>query len=196
MILVLSTYAVGRSAPFHRAIDPAVKFLPWMVRLNEPPRAAVLVGAMLEIVGSVPGATAISSAFDSPPPGDGLNTEIIAFPGDAISRGRTTAVSCESFTKLVTRSEPFQRTMELATKFDPITVRVTGAPPDMIGLGRRLETAGTGLVLNQMVRMHASDVPPPGAGLKTVTKALPGAARSDGGMSAESSKKLIHHITK
>src|SRR5205823_1965610 len=85
------------------------------------------------------------------------------------------AVSCVLLTKVVVRAAPFQRTSEAATKFVPVTVSVKAAPPAVPALGASVDSVGTGAL---MVNVSAPDVPPPGAGLNTVTEAVPGSARA------------------
>ena len=86
-------------------------------------------------------------------------------------------------TKVVGRSLPFQRTTELLTKFVPVMVRVKPPLPATAVAGLMLLIVGAGLV---MVNVAAPDSPPPGAGLKTVTFAVPAVATSLAGMAAVS----------
>jgi hypothetical protein len=69
-------------------------------------------------------------------------------------------------TKVVALAVP-ERTMTLVgTKLDPLTVMVKAAPPVSTGVGVRDESVGTGLLT---MKVTADDVPPPGAGVETVT---------------------------
>src|SRR5688572_22079223 len=68
-------------------------------------------------------------------------------------------------------------------KFVPVTVSVKPGPPATAAVGLRLLSVGTGL---PMLKVCAFDVPPPGAGLSTVTWAVPTAAMSVAGMAAVS----------
>ena len=52
------------------------------------------------------------------------------------------------------------------TKLDPFTVRVKAAPPARAELGLKDVSAGTGLLTRNA---RAEEVPPPGAGVVTVT---------------------------
>ena len=85
--------------------------------------------------------------------------------------------------KVVVRFDPFHRTTELAIKFDPLTVRVNPDPPAIALEGFRLVRAGTGFN-GFIVKVNALEVPPPGAGLNTVTDADPTAAMSAAVMEA------------
>ena len=86
-------------------------------------------------------------------------------------------------TKVVGRSLPFQRTTELLTKFVPVMVRVNPPLPVTTVAGLMLLIVGNGFV---MVKVAVLDVPPPGAGLKTVTFAVPAVATSLAGIVAVS----------
>src|ERR1700730_4570472 len=69
-------------------------------------------------------------------------------------------------TKVVVKTEVFQCTFELETKFEPLTVSVKAGPPAVALLGEIELIAGTGLL---MVNVLGADVPPPGPGFVTVT---------------------------
>jgi hypothetical protein len=65
--------------------------------------------------------------------------------------------------------------MESEIKFVPLTVSVKPAPPATAELGFMDATVGEGL---PMAKVSALEVPPPGAGVETVTEAVPPAAMS------------------
>src|SRR5438552_17574881 len=67
--------------------------------------------------------TATLTAFESPPPVDGLNTR--ATPRPVLARSPAVSVirSVLALTKVALRSEPFQRTNEAALKLLPDSVR-------------------------------------------------------------------------
>ena len=71
---------------------------------------------------------------------------------------------------MVVRLELFQRTTEVGTKPDPVTVRVKAGPRAATEEGFNETIAGTGLFI---VKLREADVPPPGAGVNTVTAAVP-----------------------
>jgi hypothetical protein len=146
------------------------------VSVNAPlPTAAVLgeielsVGAGLLIVNVF--------AAEVPPPGVGLNTVTEAVPAVAMSAAAIWACSCVLLTKVVVRLLPFQRTTDVMAKFVPVAVSVNAAPPAVALVGEIELSVGTGFVA-VIVKVLAPDVPPPGAGLNTVTEALPVAATS------------------
>src|SRR5512136_2377832 len=82
-------------------------------------------------------------------------------------------------TKVVSRSDPFQRTLDPLTKLVPFTVKVTELPPTWMTDGSRLAIVGTGLE-GVMVKDIPLELPPPGAGVKTVTVTVPGWGSSAG----------------
>mgnify|MGYP007084775105 CR=1 FL=1 len=67
--------------------------------------------------------------------------------------------------KVVVRSLPFHRTFEPETKPDPRTVNEKAEPPTVTLAGDKEVKVGVGLFV---VKVCPLDVPPPGAGLKTV----------------------------
>jgi hypothetical protein len=123
------------------------------------------------------------TAPDSPPPGAGLKTVTFAVSAVATSLAGMAAVSWVLETKVVARGLPFQRTTELVTKFVPVMTRVNPPLPATAVAGLMLLIVGAGLV---MVNVTAPDSPPPGAGLKTVTFAVPAVATSPAGIVAVS----------
>src|SRR2546425_5533778 len=94
-----------------------------------------------------------------------------------------TALNWVGETNVVARSAPFHRTTELSTKFVPVTVSVNCGPPTTTDGGLRLVIVGIGF---KTVKVCGFDVPPPGAGLNTVTCAVPATAMSAGGITAVS----------
>src|SRR5205823_1929975 len=115
-------------------------------------------------------------AFDVPPPGAGLKIVTDADPAAAISAAEMAADSCVAETYVVARSAPFQRTTELVTRFVPVTLSVKPGPPAVAEVGVNPVDVGTGLLAAVIANVCGLDVPPPGAGLKIVTCAVPAAA--------------------
>ena len=74
------------------------------------------------------------------------------------------------------RATPFQFTTEVLTKFVPFTVNVKPAPPTVAELGERDVSVGTPLSIMNVCGV--GDMPPPGAGLNTVTGTVPPVTRS------------------
>src|SRR5882672_4353831 len=115
--------------------------------------------------------------FDVPPPGAGVNTVTEAVPCVAISEAEIAAWSWVALPNVVVRSAPFQRTTDEPTKLLPVTVTVNAAPPAAAVLGDRELSVGLGFGA-VIVNVCGLDVPPPGAGVKTVTEAVPAVAMS------------------
>ncbi len=179
---VSETKVVGRLAPFQRTTAPLTKPEPVTVRVKAAPPAVAVAGASELITGA--GLLIVKvSPGDSPPPGAGLKTVMLAVPAAAMSVAGIAAVSWVSETKVVRRSAPFQRTTAPLAKPDPFTVRVKAAPPAVAVAGESEVIAGAGLL---MVKVSPGDSPPPGAGLKTVTLAVPAVAMSVTGIAAVS----------
>ena len=86
----------------------------------------------------------------------------------------TVTVSVVPFCVASARSAwPGHLTMEDATIFVPVSVKVKPVLPATAEVGLKVVSAGTGLL---MVKTCALDVPPPGVGLKTVTFTVPNVA--------------------
>src|SRR5262249_1978078 len=104
------------------------------------------------------------------PSGCGLVTTTGTVPGLAMSEAATCALNWPEFTKVVGLGGLLKRTTELPpdplTKLFPLTVNVKPTLPVSTDTGEIEVITGTGLL---MVKLTALDVPPPGAGLKTVT---------------------------
>ena len=71
-------------------------------------------------------------------------------------------------------------------KLLPLTVSVNPVPPAVAEVGLRLVVVGTGLLATLIVNVWAFEVPPPGAGVNTVTVAVPAVAMSDASIDAVS----------
>jgi hypothetical protein len=59
------------------------------------------------------------TAFEDPPPGEGLLTVMLAVPDETISLAEIEAVRLVALLKVVGRSDPFHRTVAPETKLDP-----------------------------------------------------------------------------
>src|SRR5207249_10332825 len=114
----------------------------------------------------------------------GLKIVTAAGPAVGMSAAGVAAVSCVADTYVVVRAAPFQRTTELGTRFVPVTVSVNAGPPATAEDGLSAVAVGTGLLAAVMVNVSALELPPPGAGLNTVTCAVPAAAMSAAGIAA------------
>jgi len=79
---------------------------------------------------------------------------------------------------------PPKLTTEAATKFVPLTVRVMDGRPGAALLGKIIVIAGTGLFPVVTEKFTTFEIPPPGAGLVTVTGTVPSEATASAGMAA------------
>src|SRR5437588_792206 len=153
-----------------------LKRLPWLPSVATDTRARVPIMTN-------------GSALEVPPPGDGLKTVTVAVPAGAKSLAGIVAASCMPLPKVVARSLPFQRTTEPAMKPLPRTVTVNAAAPAVALAGESELIPGAGLLT---VKLTGSEVPPPGAGLKMVTCAVPPTAMSAAAVSARGSLALVY----
>src|SRR6266478_6633870 len=112
---IRETPPASSTCPFDRSVAVwswrGTRILPTMAKL---PAVAMIVRAIV---------------LEAPPPGAGLNTVTWALPDVAMSLAGMAAVSWVLLTKVVGRSDPFQRTAELEMKFVPLTIRVKADPP-------------------------------------------------------------------
>src|SRR5206468_457004 len=159
---------------FHCTVSPRRKLPPFTVSVRPAPPTAALAGEM-ELTAGPALATGNACAAEVPPPGVGVTTVTLAVPAVAISAAGIAAVSWVALMTVVVRVLPFQRTVELLRKFPPFTVSVNATPPANALPGDRLLTAGAGLLIEKVC---APEVPPPGAGVTTVTEAVPALAMS------------------
>ena len=82
---------------------------------------------------------------------------------------------------MVGRGEPLTCTTDALMNPEPLTVRVKLGPSTSAVAGEMFEMEGTGLLT---VNVTAAEVPPPGAGVKTVMDNKAPTARSDAGIAA------------
>lgn len=85
------------------------------------------------------------------------------------------AVSCVPLINVVALVAPLNITADPDTKPEPFTVKVKAVPPAVALDGKRDVMATFGLLI---VNWRLAEVPPPGAGLVTVTLAVPAVAMS------------------
>jgi hypothetical protein len=179
---VALTNVVVRALPFQFATDELMKLVPFRVSVNAAPPAPIVVGAIDVSVGTGFAALIVNvSVFDVVPDGAssvcprfgwlktivGVNTFTEAVPTFAISATVIVAVNCVELTNVVVRLLPFHCTTEVLMKLPPFTVSGNAAPPATAEFGDSEASAGIGVVT---VNCSATDVPPPGVGLKTLTK--------------------------
>jgi len=122
----------------------------------------------------IAGASSIGNvtALDVPP--HGLTTVIEAVPGLAMREADTVAVSWVEETNVVVSAAPFQFTVEVETKFVPLTVNVNCGSPAAAQVGLSELMVGTALIVNGT----APDVAPHPP---TVIEGVPGVAMSEAG---------------
>src|SRR5580704_13610930 len=128
-----------------------------------------------------------------PPPGVRLTTVTAAVPAVLMSVAGTVAVSVVLLTWVVASFTPFHSMTEPTTKLVPVAVRVKAAPPCVGELGEIEVSVGTGL---STTKLEFPDVPPPGAGLLTVTANVPPFAISVARMVAVSSVALTKVVAR
>jgi hypothetical protein len=131
------------------------------------------------------------SPLDVPPPGVGFITVTVAVPAVAISVAGTEAVTCVGLTYVVCSPFLFHFTVEVETKFVPVTVSVNAGPPAAALEGESEVAPGSGL---SIVKGSPLDVPPPGVGFITVTAAIPAVAMSLAGTEAVNSVSLTYVV--
>jgi hypothetical protein len=83
---------------------------------------------------------------------------------------------------------------ELETKFVPITAKVKACAPAGAQLGSRELIVGMGFVPLLMGKLTILEVPPPGAGLVTITAAMPAEAIAAAGMAAVNCVELTNVV--
>jgi hypothetical protein len=178
---VALTNVVVLALPFHCATELLTKFVPVSVMVNPDPPAPMEVGEIDVSVGTGFGGLMVNvSEFDvvpngnpcgaiplAPPTGGfGLNTATDAVPTVAISAAVMAAVNCVALTNVVVRLPPFHCTTAVFSKLLPFTVSVNAAPPANAEFGASEVRTPTGVVT---LKNAVFDVPPPGAGLTTIT---------------------------
>ena len=130
---------VALSEPFHRTFDPLMKLLPSTISVKEGPPAVPQEGLRLMMAGWGPRISNVIALERFP---SGLSTVTGIDPEVERSVDGMDACNWVADTKVVVRSEPFQRTMAPETKLLPNTVRVKEGPPMVAYVGLRLVTAG------------------------------------------------------
>src|SRR5208283_1299535 len=84
-------------------------------------------------------------ALEVPPPGAGLVTVTAGVPVEAMLAAGMAAVNCMELTKVVAGADPPKLTVEAATKFVPLIVRVKAAPPATVLSGEIVVMVGVEL---------------------------------------------------
>jgi hypothetical protein len=138
-----------------------------------PTVALAVSGLVIEGVSSIGNVI----AFDVPP--HGLTTVIEAVPGLAMREADTVAVSCVEETNVVVNAAPFQFTIDVETKFVPLTVNVNCGSPAAAQVGLSELMVGATLIVN-VTPPDVAPHPP------TVIEAVPGVTMSEPGTVAVS----------
>jgi hypothetical protein len=174
---VALTNVVARAAPPKFTVDVLTKLVPFTVNVNPAEPATILFGESVVTVGTGFGAAAILKliAFDVPPPGVGFVTVTGGVLTVVMSLARIAAVNCVALTNVVTRPAPLKFTTEFETNPVPVTVNVNAPVLTVVPVGESVASVGSGLFT---VNVAAFDVPPTGAGLKTVIEGVPVLAMS------------------
>lgn len=167
--VVVFTKVVVTALPFQFTTELETYPVPVTVIVNaESPTVAelgeieVIVGAGLLIVNV--------NGDDVPPPGEGLNTVTDAVPAVARFAAGMTAVIEVVETTVVANAIPFHRTTAVELKFEPVTVTTVSGLPATALSGLIDVRNGGGLLIAKGIEL---EVPPPGVGLNTVTRAVP-----------------------
>ncbi len=186
-----------RLVPFHFTTDPLMNPVPATVNVNAAVPAVALTGDSVLIVGTGFAAALIVNVAVTvvPPPGAGLVTVTCAVPAVAMSAAAIAAVTCVALMYVVVRLDPFQFTTEPLMNPFPLTVSVNAAAPAVALLGDSPIIAGTGFA-PLMVNVELPDVPPPGAGLVTVTCPVPAVVRSAAVIAAVTCVALMYVVVR
>jgi hypothetical protein len=167
-----STYMVVRLLPFHCTPEHGTKPPPLTVRRNPDEPTVALFGMSELMTGRGSEAGAVRVKFEAPEVVVELDTVTAAVPrvpGKAVSVAKIVAVSCVGLTNVVGRGNPFQFTTSPSTKSVPFTVSVKPVAPQYgVDDGARLEIVGA-----TMENVIPAEAPPPGAGVTTLTVAVP-----------------------
>lgn len=166
-VMVLAT-------PLKVPVVVLTKFVPLMVSVNAAPPVLALVGESEVMVGAGLFTVKFEGA-EAPPPGAGLLITTGKAPPVAISAAVTAIVTCAELTKVIVRALPLNVPVAPLTKFVPLMVSVNAALPAVAFAGAKEVIDGTGLL---MEKVCVPEVPPPGAGLVTLTFTAPAVAMS------------------
>jgi hypothetical protein len=174
--MVALTKAVVRGEPFHSTIEFVSKPVPVRVIVAASP-AGTICGE-IEVNTGVGLVTAKGVGALVPPPGAGFCTATAVAELPAIAVAGSVAFNSVALTHKVASAAPFHSTVEEGTKPVPVRSSVCAADPATTLAGSTAAITGGGLL---MVKLADAELPPPGAGLKTVIAAVPPSARSVAG---------------
>ncbi len=170
--MVALTNTVVRGEPFHCTTEFVSKPVPVSVIVAACP-AGTIFGAM-ELSTGVGLVTSKGVALLAPPPGARLCTVTALVELPAVAEAGSIAFNSVPLTHEVVSAAPFQSTADDGTKPLPETVSVCWPDPAATLAGLTPARTGGGLFT---VKFAAAELPPPGAGLKTVIAADTPSAR-------------------
>jgi hypothetical protein len=156
--------------------------LPFTERIKAPPPAAALEGASELIDGAGNDVGAVMVKVRELELATVLDTKTVAVPRAAVSANVIAAVSCVPLTNVVGRGEPFQFTTESLVKIVPVPAVTVRIKPVVLQYGVEgscvVDAESDAMARGEIVNETAADVPPPGAGVNTVTGTDPAVATS------------------
>jgi hypothetical protein len=133
--------------PFHFTTAPLTKPVPFTVNVKAPLPATVVKGVRFPIEGMIDRFTALETARS------GVTTVMGKTPTVVRSKAWIEALNCVVLIKVVERLRPLKRTVEPATKPEPLTVTVAPASPALTLVGEillTLEASKNGEVLKKL----------------------------------------------
>jgi hypothetical protein len=203
---VVPTKVVVRGLAFHCTVEQGSNPLPTTETTKAPLPAAALDGMreLMDGTGKDEGAViAIGRELELIAE---LDTNTVAVPSAAVSASVMAALSCEPLTNVVGRGEPFQFTTVSLVNVVPaaaftVSVKPAGAQYGVVGVVGGVVGVNVGVDSVEIARPVTVngaelDVPPPGAGVKTVTGTAPAAERSEAGMVALSCVGLTYVVAR
>src|SRR6266540_904212 len=202
---VLFATFVARSVPFHFIFEAPTNPAPSTKRGNPGLPSTAEAGLNPSILGTGFRVTVVialelspcgSRSFRALPAAAWLLTVTLNVDPAAISLAGISALSWELLSNTVDLFCPFHRTTDVAMNPVPFTVRTNPGPPARIVLGLTLVMAGVpGPRVRIAKLLPCERLPPePGAGLTTVTVAVPDVAISLAGIVALSSLVLTSSV--
>jgi hypothetical protein len=144
-------------------------------RTKAPPPAAACAGTSELIAGAGKEAGAVMVKGRELELVAALDTETVAVPREAVSAYVMAALSCVPLRNVVGRGEPFQFTTESLVNVVPVAAVTVRVKPDGLQYGVEaigvveVEAESDAMARGEIVKETALDVPPPGAGVNTVT---------------------------
>lgn len=174
---------VGRPVPLTRTSLARSKPLPETVIDVLTVEPATTLSGLTELSTGVGFTTFSATVFDSPPPGGfrfgagGFRTAMLIGPVADMSEACKVMVNSVLEMKFVVRFAPSTVAIDMLvpgtpTKFDPRIVTLALEAPAATVFGSSDEICGTGSAFGLMTSVTVLEVPPPGAGEKTVTLML------------------------